>query len=118
MSNLGSQGMETHPEMSVILVMRTSKKFTQTLSWQGLKVHLNIFLGCQKKVFLGESILSLKVMPKSEIPMIMLTGVCLHSCLYISSKGKHIFLFLVVTSSLSGDMFCDMMLIMTENMEH
>lgn len=76
-SSLGSQGMETHPEMFVTLVMRTSKKFTQTPSWQGLKVHLNIFLRMlEKRIFLGKSILSLKAMPKSEIPMIMLTGVC------------------------------------------
>lgn len=53
-SNLGSQGMETHPEMSVILVMRTFKKFTQTLSSQGLKVHLNIFLRMSEKdIFRG-----------------------------------------------------------------
>lgn len=77
-SSLGSQGMETHPEMFVTLVMRTSKKFTQTPSWQGLKVHLNIFFFrmLEKRIFLGESILSLKAMPKSEIPMSMLTGVC------------------------------------------
>lgn len=36
-SHMGSQGMETHPERPVALVMRTSMKFTQTPSGQGLK---------------------------------------------------------------------------------
>lgn len=47
-SHMGSQGMETHPERPVALVMRTSMKFTQTPSGQGLK---KFFLDVRKKEY-------------------------------------------------------------------